>query len=205
MDCVDDDPCTRNETCDTAAAACQWDLLDSDSDDHVPITCGGDDPDDSNPAIHPGAPEICDGMDNDVNGSVDEDPVASDYCGGQACGGGACPGCAAQPDAEGLEASYFPQLIASGAQWSLYQIIAYCAGMEDAETCLAERTASRMGCQDCPFTQQCLGCLHILLACTDQCNCTFGLSTVCHTCVCDSGCVEQFEACAGMPSPVVCN
>lgn len=45
---------------------------DADQDGHMKIAAGGDDCDDWNPAVHPGAPEVCDGLDNDCDGLVDE-------------------------------------------------------------------------------------------------------------------------------------
>ena len=56
--------------------------------------CEGD-CDDSNAAINPGQSDICNGLDDDCDGDVDEDGVASCddglYCNGaETCGGGSC-------------------------------------------------------------------------------------------------------------------
>ncbi len=49
--------------------------LDVDGDGFVAVEAGGDDCDDADARVHPGAPERCDGLDNDCNGLVDDDPV----------------------------------------------------------------------------------------------------------------------------------
>ncbi len=46
---------------------------DADGDGHTSTATGGDDCDDTNAAIYPGAPEVCDGLDNDCDGVVDPD------------------------------------------------------------------------------------------------------------------------------------
>ncbi|HEU5179852.1 MAG TPA: MopE-related protein, partial [Candidatus Polarisedimenticolia bacterium] len=56
-----------------------------DQDEDGFTTCAGD-CNDTNPAVHPGAPEICDGLDNNCNGTVDE-IVDADTDGFTNCGG----------------------------------------------------------------------------------------------------------------------
>ncbi|WP_437312387.1 MopE-related protein [Sorangium sp. So ce385] len=81
VDCDDGDPCTR-DTCESATGLCTYgpSTLDLDDDGFraplpgtipgEPRACG-DDCDDSNAAAHPGGREICDGVDNDCDGTVD--------------------------------------------------------------------------------------------------------------------------------------
>ncbi|WP_437604153.1 putative metal-binding motif-containing protein [Sorangium sp. So ce590] len=81
VDCDDGDPCTR-DTCESATGACSYgpSTLDSDGDGFraplpgtrpgEPLSCG-DDCDDSSAAAFPGGQEICDGVDNDCDGTVD--------------------------------------------------------------------------------------------------------------------------------------
>ncbi len=67
---------------------------DVDGDGYDDATCGGTDCDDSNPAIYPGAAEVCDGVDNNCDGTIDEgcgceDADGDGYTDG-ACGGTDC-------------------------------------------------------------------------------------------------------------------
>jgi hypothetical protein len=78
--CDDGDPCTL-DACDAAKGSCTHTPLaeDADGDGHrakiagrdAPASCA-DDCDDRDPAVHPGAKEICDGKDDDCNGQIDE-------------------------------------------------------------------------------------------------------------------------------------
>ncbi len=63
--CDDGDPCTVGEKC--AAGACQssGQGLDGDGDGHVAAACGGDDCNDTDKSTFPGAPDLCDGKQND--------------------------------------------------------------------------------------------------------------------------------------------
>jgi hypothetical protein len=53
--------------------------IDADGDGAPALRFGGTDCDDTDPAVHPGAPEVCDGADNDCDGLVNAaDPELSD-------------------------------------------------------------------------------------------------------------------------------
>ena len=45
--------------------------VDADGDGHASIETGGDDCDDTDASVYPGAPELCDGKDNDCSGGAD--------------------------------------------------------------------------------------------------------------------------------------
>jgi hypothetical protein len=82
VSCDDGDPCTL-DTCEPTTGSCDYSLatLDLDGDGYraprpgtlpgAPDACG-DDCDDSNAMAHPGGVEVCDGVDNDCNGVVDD-------------------------------------------------------------------------------------------------------------------------------------
>ena len=82
IDCDDNDPCT-NDTCQPATGLCTYDIatFDLDGDGYRGPRVGtiagekdscGDDCDDTNAAAHPGGVEVCDGVDNDCNGIIDD-------------------------------------------------------------------------------------------------------------------------------------
>lgn len=78
--CDDQDPCTMDDTC--LGGVCGGDPLDEDGDTYVSDACLGDDCDDGDPDINPGATEgpdgdatCLDGVDNECDGAADlEDP-----------------------------------------------------------------------------------------------------------------------------------
>jgi len=71
--CDDGDDCTMNDVC--SNGDCSGEPLDGDSDSYVSDACpGGDDCDDGDSAVNPGAAEVCDdSIDNDCDGDTDMD------------------------------------------------------------------------------------------------------------------------------------
>jgi hypothetical protein len=77
--CEDGDECSR-DFCEPTTGECRHERpTDADSEGFVgtapqwsPPGCGGDDCNDQDPLIHPGAPERCDGVDEDCNGVIDD-------------------------------------------------------------------------------------------------------------------------------------
>ncbi len=87
-ECPTTDPCRVFVRCDASRGLCQYVPLDGDADGDPAVVCGGTDCDDSDPGVHPGASEACDGVDNDCDGTVDG-PSAT--CAGMyECVAGAC-------------------------------------------------------------------------------------------------------------------
>ncbi|MBK7153049.1 MAG: hypothetical protein IPL19_24870 [Sandaracinaceae bacterium] len=77
-ECVDSDPCTRDEMCDAASATCVFAPLDNDEDGEVPLVCGGTDCNDAVSQVGAGKNERCgNGVDDDCNGVVDSDATVS--------------------------------------------------------------------------------------------------------------------------------
>ena len=63
------------------------DMCDNDNDSYEKISCGGDDCDDYDPAVHPGAEELCDGKDNVCAGQLPDDEIDHDSDGWMECAG----------------------------------------------------------------------------------------------------------------------
>lgn len=84
-DCDDDDDCTR-DWCNPQTARCEYLALDGDGDGFGSSLCGGADCDDEDPSVFPGAPEVCDGTDNDCDGNIPAPELDGDGDGFSPCG-----------------------------------------------------------------------------------------------------------------------
>lgn len=74
--CVTTPACLPSQLCDDLAAACTTDCSinggDADGDGFLAVACGGDDCNDASFLAYPGGVELCDGIDNDCEGGVDD-------------------------------------------------------------------------------------------------------------------------------------
>lgn len=87
-DCVRPDNCVT-ATCDPATKRCVFAFLDGDHDGVSPVSCGGGDCNDADPAIYSGASEVCDGKDNDCDQELDP-PLGSGCAEGKSCHAATC-------------------------------------------------------------------------------------------------------------------
>ena len=78
----DGDPETSEASANAVVVEC-----DTDGDGHTEPSCGGVDCDDGNPTVFGGAPELCDGLDNDCDGVVPADESDVDADGSAPCDG----------------------------------------------------------------------------------------------------------------------
>ena len=80
--CDDGDACTGLGACTADGGCAKGSPKDADNDGYVDKACGGNDCDDNQASIHPGATEICDNIDQNCDGTVDEgcDKDNDDYC-----------------------------------------------------------------------------------------------------------------------------
>ena len=194
-DCEDDDPCTRNERCDPASALCVFDLLDTDEDGHPPKSCGGDDSDDADPEIHPGADDVCDGIDNNGNGEVDEEPAASASCMSGTCSEGICPNRCNEHDSERVWAFVAPRT----NEYINYFMPCLDDSEQEIESCVrdyAEEEEIGAGCATCmvPLAQCFVACGSDPFAWTTECN-----ACSCSWTDCTEACITEFETCSGTP------
>ena len=66
---------------------CSLELADLDGDGYFDPAHGGDDCDDTDPTVHPGASELCDGVDTNCDGVIWLDEVDADGEGFMICDG----------------------------------------------------------------------------------------------------------------------
>ena len=196
--CDDMQVCTI-DACDDVIRMCVFAPRDADNDMFIAQGCtGGGDCNDSDPAVHPGVPELCrDGVDNDCNGQAD--------CTDAACAGtAACMGCVPEVCNDGTDNDC--DMIVDCADRD-------CAGAPGCPVCQPTETScsdrldndcnGQVDCEEtsCFSDPSCTVCAPRETRCTDRrdedCD---GLQDCADTdCVADPACVVC------RPSEVTCN
>jgi cysteine-rich repeat protein len=173
--CDDGNACTQSDTC--LSGVCTGVTVDNDLDGFS--TCAGD-CDDTNPNIHPGHVELCDGMDNNCDGIIDEevcgDGIDND-CDGmideEVCGDGIDNDCDGQVD-EGC--------------------VAVCGNgiVEAGETCDDGNTSGGDGCFSTCTVESGFNCTGSPSVCTGIC----GDGVVVAGQACDDGNTNNGDGCS---------
>jgi hypothetical protein len=144
-----------------------------------------------------GTQEICDGMDNDGDNKIDEDPAASDSCGGGQCTNGACSGCTSNSDRDGLEQLY-PYAIGPNTQNSVWTVAGWCVNLNS--TSVSKQRACLDAVVEDSLSSRCRQCLYHYQECYGPCGC-FATTPPAEPCKC----IEKYEECSGVPSGMTCN
>ena len=148
--CDDADPCTMNDTC--SLGICTGVPLDEDGDSYFSGTppCTGTDCDDTNPNIHPGAVEACDGVDSDCDGVTPVDETDADTDQYVECGPyvGTLPGILGGDDCDDSRSDVNPGLVET--PWD----DPICSDGLDND-CDAFADITDNGCQQCTLPADC--------------------------------------------------
>jgi streptogramin lyase len=74
--CDDMNACTV-DSCDEGSRQCRNTVIDRDMDGDPALACGGGDCDDNNPRVNSRAVEVCNGIDDNCNGTIDEGVISA--------------------------------------------------------------------------------------------------------------------------------